>query len=609
MKIADLPEVTSPTGNEQAVVISDGMAKRLGIAALAHAAVADDVATAHADRLAAEAARDQATAAAAGANPSPVKVWFDPSDLTTMKQERTGAAATTAASIDGPVGSWRNKGAKGGWATAPSNAARPILRKVGSFYRLDFDGVDDVLVLPTPAINLASIDLCIAVKTLGNTGSTSGILTLAPASGVDYNSNYGLALAMNFSTSAIALFGGGTGTGGSVMVKDGNGIFDKNPHVIQYHRRNNDSFSTFKIDNAVVPDEGVITGFGVQTGDLIIGARQGNGYVGFGNISIGNIVISELTPAADPVAVRSFVETGTYGDLPNYPAIADTTDLTAARNTLIAEVFGVGGIPTATATKAVESPHPLTPTTFTNLAQCEKMTIPGYAARPRLWTPNSPRSDVIFLVCAGHNAGWNDNGIAFNVMQPLLTAGVRICTFVLPDGPNDYTSGDPTSHDADQPPLANWAGPVSIAINKLKADFPSAAIYMTGISGGGWTTTLCSAIDTRIQKSYQFVGSMPEFIYINRDYEQRLPGLTADFMTLYLLAACPSPRRHLQVLYENDPGGPFDRTAYCTRPPYDGKLSGMAANIGVGQYDLKWVNYNLHAYTSAFTTLVMSELP
>jgi len=90
---------------------------------------------------------------AGGAAPVPVwtpasigaEVWFDASDLSSMKQDRTGASATVDAAVDSPVGSWLNKGTFGGWITAPNDSARPVLRAASGLYRLDFDGVDDRL--------------------------------------------------------------------------------------------------------------------------------------------------------------------------------------------------------------------------------------------------------------------------------------------------------------------------------------------------------------------------------------------------------------------------------------------------------------------------------
>jgi hypothetical protein len=71
-------------------------------------------------------------------------VWLDVSDLDTMKQERTGASATTAAAVDAVVGSHLNKGTLGGWRTSFSDAARPILRTDGAgHYWLEYDGAGD----------------------------------------------------------------------------------------------------------------------------------------------------------------------------------------------------------------------------------------------------------------------------------------------------------------------------------------------------------------------------------------------------------------------------------------------------------------------------------
>ncbi|MCR9061708.1 MAG: cadherin repeat domain-containing protein, partial [Rhodobacteraceae bacterium] len=79
-------------------------------------------------------------------------IWLDPSDLSTMWQERTGAAATTSAAVGDPVGTIRDKSANGYYLTAASDGARPILRQSGSLYYLEFDGVNDRLDLVTGAM-------------------------------------------------------------------------------------------------------------------------------------------------------------------------------------------------------------------------------------------------------------------------------------------------------------------------------------------------------------------------------------------------------------------------------------------------------------------------
>jgi hypothetical protein len=84
-----------------------------------------------------------------GRTPIPMSVIFDPRALGSMRQEITGAAATTPVAIGQPVGSMLNLGSAGGWATAPTTGARPILNGSGGRYWLEGDGVDDSLNLPS----------------------------------------------------------------------------------------------------------------------------------------------------------------------------------------------------------------------------------------------------------------------------------------------------------------------------------------------------------------------------------------------------------------------------------------------------------------------------
>ena len=67
-------------------------------------------------------------------------VWLDPSDISTLFQERTGASASTPATLGDPVGTVLDKSGNGNHATAPSDGARPTLSKdmLGIFY-LSFD--------------------------------------------------------------------------------------------------------------------------------------------------------------------------------------------------------------------------------------------------------------------------------------------------------------------------------------------------------------------------------------------------------------------------------------------------------------------------------------
>lgn len=95
------------------------------------------------------------------------EVWIDPSDLTSLRQDRGGAAATVAAAVGFPVGSAFNKGARGDWLTAASDAARPVLRaSAGGRHYLEYDGVDDLLSFA--ALPLADFSIYLAFRETGS---------------------------------------------------------------------------------------------------------------------------------------------------------------------------------------------------------------------------------------------------------------------------------------------------------------------------------------------------------------------------------------------------------------------------------------------------------
>lgn len=72
------------------------------------------------------------------------EILIEISDLGTLFQERTGASATVPAGVGDPVGTIANKGALGGYAVAPADSERMILRQNGSGkYYLEADGTDD----------------------------------------------------------------------------------------------------------------------------------------------------------------------------------------------------------------------------------------------------------------------------------------------------------------------------------------------------------------------------------------------------------------------------------------------------------------------------------
>jgi hypothetical protein len=120
-------------------------------------------------------------------------------------------------------------------------------------------------------------------------------------------------------------------------------------------------------------------------------------------------------------------------------------------------------------------------------------------------------------------------------------------------------------------PIRYFLEPVMIMVNYLKSlNFDQ--IMMIGISGGGWTTTLCAAIDTRIAKSFPVAGSLPFYLRSRDlhnkswgDYEQYVPEIyrVANYLDLYIMGAFGENRNQLQILNQYD-SCCFDGTGYTT---------------------------------------------
>ncbi len=108
-------------------------------------------------------------------------------------------------------------------------------------------------------------------------------------------------------------------------------------------------------------------------------------------------------------------------------------------------------------------------------------------------------------------------------------------------------------------PIKYFMEPVATVVNYAQ-QFHFDQIIMIGISGGGWTTTVYSAIDPRINRSFPTAGSLP--IYLRSmdianpgtigDYEQGVPDLyrAANYLELYIMGSYGKGRKQLQILNE-----------------------------------------------------------
>lgn len=102
--------------------------------------------------------------------------WYSPSDLTTLFQDSAG---NTPVTTDGdPVGLMLDKSGNGNDASQTVAAARPTYKTNGTLHWIEFDGVDDALVLYT-ALTDTKLSSIVGINTTDNkfifrTNSSSG---------------------------------------------------------------------------------------------------------------------------------------------------------------------------------------------------------------------------------------------------------------------------------------------------------------------------------------------------------------------------------------------------------------------------------------------------
>src|SRR5262245_32194917 len=79
-------------------------------------------------------------------------------------------------------------------------------------------------------------------------------------------------------------------------------------------------------------------------------------------------------------------------------------------------------------------------------------------------------------------------------------------------------------------PFIYFLDPVRRSLNYALSRYGYSQVHMAGLSGGGWTTTLYAALDTRIKTSIPIAGTEPFYMRIESDVEQEdKPEIGNDF--------------------------------------------------------------------------------
>ena len=197
---------------------------------------------------------------------------------------------------------------------------------------------------------------------------------------------------------------------------------------------------------------------------------------------------------------------------------------------------------------------------------------PGLQALAYHFIAQKPNRELV-VVHHGHACTLDDDPSPRDVgyglqrtIAALLREGYGVLGVFMPHmRPGDCTGG----HDAmfqlstTGSPLKFFLEPTAVSLNYLKhrnrADhFPKyRAFHMTGLSGGGWTTTVYAAIDPTIRCSLPIAGSIPLYLRAGGsvgDREQFEASFyrLAGYPDLYVLGGQGRGRRQTQILVRRD---------------------------------------------------------
>jgi len=139
-------------------------------------------------------------------------------------------------------------------------------------------------------------------------------------------------------------------------------------------------------------------------------------------------------------------------------------------------------------------------------------------------------------------------------------------------------------------PIKFFIEPVIITLNHIENNHTFESFNMIGLSGGGWTTIIISALDDRIQQSYSVAGSFPIWMRSDPsnfgDYEQTIPEFykIANYEELYIMSSYGDDRKLILFYNEFDPCC-FSGDLY-KKFPFESVIQERLQLLKKGQFDV-----------------------
>ena len=247
----------------------------------------------------------------------------------------------------------------------------------------------------------------------------------------------------------------------------------------------------------------------------------------------------------------------------------------AKRKALIHQLWGAEGFPNRRLPNLVMTNIPSPVHHLAQLARVDEFRMdlaPGLQGLAYHFIPQHPNHELV-IVHHGHACTLDDDPSPADVgyglqrtINALLHEGYGVLGVFMPH----LRPGDCSGHHDEMfqittngNPLRYFLEPTALGLNYLKTrnradQFPKyRAFHMTGLSGGGWTTTVYAALDPTIRCSFPVAGTIPLYLRTKgsvgdrEQFDASFYGL-AGYPDLYILGASGRGRQQVQILVRRD---------------------------------------------------------
>ena len=290
-------------------------------------------------------------------------------------------------------------------------------------------------------------------------------------------------------------------------------------------------------------------------------------------------------------------------NIQNLIHINNENDILKKRMELVDYIWPIGGFPSSKLPDSIE--ENITDdrySNFENIEQIDKITVlmeNNVTSIAYLFHPNQSNNKLV-IYHQGHDGDFFKGR---DTIQFFLNQDYSVLAFSMPLlGMNNQPVVETqfgkiklTSHNDFQfleseqfSPIKYFIEPITVSLNYVDEQFDFDKYVMVGISGGGWTVGLYSALDERISESYSVAGSFPMFLRSipgnQGDYEQRLPTLyrITDYLDLYVMSSYGQDRKFVQIFNKYDPCC-FSGEIYTT---YYDEIKSRMNQLGKGEFEI-----------------------